>query len=168
MEDKLFIGKIVGTHGLKGEVKIKSVSSFNDIRFKKGNVVYLTKNKRDFVELTCISHRVHKNMDLVAFENMQDINLVEKYRDYEVYALYDRDLLDDDEYFYKDIIGCKVYDQDEQLIGEVTSIMENPLYDILEVSKLNQNKLLIPYINQFIIEEDIYNHKIVVRFLEGM
>ena len=107
-------------------------------------------------------------MDLVAFENMQDINLVEKYRDYEVYALYDRDLLDDDEYFYKDIIGCKVYDQDEQLIGEVTSIMENPLYDILEVSKLNQNKLLIPYINQFIIEEDIYNHKIVVRVLEGM
>lgn len=168
MEDKLYIGKIVGTHGIKGEVKIKSISSFAKERFKKGNIIYITQNKKDFIEMKCASHRTHKNMELVAFDGLLNINLVEKYRDYEVYALYDRELLDEDEYFYRDVIDCEIYNQNGNYIGKVISIMENPLYDILEIKKEDNTKLLVPYIDQFIEEEDVYNKKITIKQIEGM
>lgn len=168
MNEKLYIGKIVGTHGLRGEVKIKSISSFSKERFKKGNIIYITINNKDYLELKCATHRVHKNLDLVSFEGLQNINFVEKYRDYEVYGLYDESLLDENEYFYRDVIDCAIYDQNNNLVGKVKSIMQNPLYDILEVVDENSKKILIPYINQFVEEEDIKNKIIKVVLLDGM
>ncbi len=168
MENKLKIGKIVGTHGLKGEIKIKSNSSFNNERFKAGNTVYISNDQNDYIPLVCATHRTHKNMELVTFKGLNHINDVEKYRNFDVYALYDVDLLEEGEYFYKDIIGCQVYDQNNELLGNVVSIMENPLYDILEVIKKDNKKILIPYIHQFVIEEDIYNKFIKVNLIEGM
>lgn len=165
--EKLYIGKIVGTHGIKGEVKIKSNSSFSEQRFAPGNTVTLMKQGEEY-QMECLTHRLHKGMDLVLFKGYEDINLVERFRDYEVYGQYDRALLDEDEYFYSDIIGCHVYDQDEQFIGKVISIMENPRYEILVIEKDDKSTMLVPYIHAFIIEDRIYDQYIKINKIEGL
>ena len=165
--EQLYIGKIVGTHGIKGEVKIKSVSSFASERFKKGKMITLTKDG-ETLTLECLRHRQHKGVELVTFKDHEDINLVEKYRGYDIYGEYDPNLLGEDEYFYKDLIGCKMYNQLETYVGVVTSIMENPRYDILVVKKEDGKEMLIPYIEAFILEERISEQYIRFNQLEGM
>lgn len=165
--EELYIGKIVGTHGIKGEVKIKSSSSFADERFAKGKVVTIRKNG-DEQQMECVSHRQHKGMELVMFKGYENINLVESFRDYEVYGEYDPELLDEDEYFYSDVIGCQVYNQDDDFIGEVTSIMETVRYDILVIKKKDGGKMMVPYVEAFIIEENIYEDYIKINQIEGL
>ena len=75
--EKLKIGKIVGTHALKGELKIRSFSDFNDQRFVVGHKLYLNEIVDPFIIKTV---RVHKGNYLISFEGLQDINLVEKYQ----------------------------------------------------------------------------------------
>lgn len=165
--EQLYIGKIVGTHGIKGEVKVKSNSSFSKERFAKGNKITLKNEGQTFI-LECSHHRQHKGMDLVTFKDYADINLVEKFRGFEVYGEYDRSLLDEGEYFYRDLIGCQVYNQNEECVGIVTSIMENPRYDILVIKQEGKPNLLIPYIEAFILEERIEDKYIRFNQLEGM
>ena len=81
--EKLKIGKIVGTHALKGELeKDVSFSDFNDQRFVVGHKLYLNEIVDPFIIKTV---RVHKGNYLMSFEGLQDINLVEKYIGYNVY-----------------------------------------------------------------------------------
>ena len=90
--EKLKIGKIVGTHALKGELKIRSFSDSNDQRFVVGHKLYLNEIVDPFIIKTV---RVHKGNYLISFEGLQDINLVEKYVGYNVYGLKDLDCLKD-------------------------------------------------------------------------
>ena len=62
------VGKIVGTHGIKGELKVKSDTSFN--RFEKGNKLYIDKTQ----EVTINSHRQHKGMELITINGLKNIN----------------------------------------------------------------------------------------------
>ena len=162
MKDKLYIGKIVGTHGIKGEVKIQSISSFTSERFQKGKTVYLKNNQNEIV-MEVNSFRMHKGMALVSFKNYLDINLVEKYRDYEVYGDYDPSLLKEGEYFITDLIGVEVYNQHNELLGKITGIREGTNYDMIEIN----HKVLVPYISAFVLEEDI-PHKMVINEIDGL
>ena len=105
---------------------------------------------------------------MVTFKGYQDINLVERFKDFEVYGEYDQDLLDEDEYFYGDVIGCKIFDQNDQEIGTVTSIMETPRYDILVIEKNDGGRMLVPYNDAFVLDEDIYNQYIQINRIEGL
>ena len=91
--EKLKIGKIVGTHGLKGELKIRSNSDFADKRFKKGNEIIISYQNQDLV-YKIITSRIHKGNYLVSFRDNQDINLVEKYIGSFLYGYKDDELLD--------------------------------------------------------------------------
>ena len=161
--EKLKIGKIVGTHALKGELKIRSFSDFNDQRFVVGHKLYLNEIVDPFIIKTV---RVHKGNYLISFEGLQDINLVEKYVGYNVYGLKEDVELDDDEYFYDDLIGCQIINNDQE-IGKVESVYFNGAHDVLTVQTANK-KIAIPYVDAFIENEDIENKKIFVHLIKGM
>ena len=73
------VGQIVNTHGIKGEVKVKSNSDFTDTRFQPGEV--LTVNHQNHEEqLTVLSYRVHKGFHMLKFEGINNINDVEQYK----------------------------------------------------------------------------------------
>ena len=152
------VGQIVGTHGIKGEVKVKAFTDFADERFAPGKKIRLEKGKHS-VELEVESHRIHKNMDLVKFIGLDNINDVEKYRDYMVYASQD-DQLEEGEFYYSDIIGCQVYDENETHLGEVIHI--------LEIEDPKGKTFMVPYVDAFIIDEDYDNDRLVIRLIEGM
>ncbi len=160
--DKLKIGKIIGTHALKGELKIRSNSDFNDQRFVVGHKLLLENQNKEFVIKTV---RFHKGNYLVSFEGLQDINLVEKYIGLNVYGYKDDIELDDDEYFYGDLIGCTVK-QDEKEIGKVVSIFHNGAHDILSV-QTETKKVSIPYVDAFIDNVNIDDQIIDVHLIKG-
>ena len=158
--EKLKIGKITGTHALKGELKIKSFSDFNDQRFVVGH--HLIVGNQDLIIQTV---RFHKGQYLISFQGYQDINLVEKYVGLDVYGYKDDIVLEEDEYFYGDLIGCQVF-WDDKDIGQVVSIFDNGAHDILSVQTPTK-KISIPYFVAFIDEVDVKQKVIKVHLIKG-
>ena len=103
---------------------------------------------------------------LVAFKDHQNINLVEKYVGSFVYGLKDNALLDEDEYFYDDLIGLMVK-CDDKVIGKVKTIYNNGRHDILNVD-YNGKNVAIPYVDAFIKDVDLNNEIIEVELIKGL
>lgn len=152
--DYIYIGKIVSTHGIKGEVKIISDFFEKDKIFKKGFKLYLTPLYHEEVINT---YRVHKNYDMVTFDGYNDINEVLKYIGMGVYIKRSDLDLKDDEYLLNDLIGYEVYDGNT-LLGKVSSIIFNN--NVL--LKIDDN-FYIPFIDEFIEKVDVKTKKIMTR-----
>jgi len=156
------VGKIIGTHGIKGELKVKSETDFD--RFKKGSILFLKQNDK-YTEIKINSHRVHKGFDLITFNNLDNINLVLEFVGLEIYTTHSPSDLDDDEYFIEDLVGMKVVDQNNINIGIVVDMLEVPQGHILEINN-NGKKSLIPFVGEFI--KEINDDVIVVETIEGL
>ncbi len=161
--ERVIIGTIVNTHGIKGELKVKSSTDFIEERFKKGNIVYID-NHGSTLEMKVKTMRIHKGLVLVSFEDNLDINLVEKYKGCLLYALKDTNLLDEGEFYVSDLVDCEVFDQDK-LIGKVIDVQLYDHHDVLVVQ--GKKKILIPYVDAFVKNEDIDNKRIDVNLIEG-
>lgn len=154
----IYIGKIVNTHGIKGEVRIKSDINHKNLVFKIGNHLII-----DNESLVINSYRVHKNFDMVTFKDINDINDVLKYKGKNVYI--DKLEIKEDILFEEEYIGLEVYS--DHFIGKVEYILKNKIYDIL-VIKNNDKEYLVPNIDEFIKEIDITNKKIYINEIEGL
>ena len=75
------VGKIVNTHGIRGEVRVISTTDFTEERYQVGEQLFLFREKQDVLPLTIASYRRHKNFDLLSFEGYPNINDVESFRD---------------------------------------------------------------------------------------
>ena len=150
------IGKIVNTHGIKGELRILSDFKYKDKVFKKDFKFYIGKDKE---ELIVNSYRHHKIFDMVTFNDLNDINLVLKYKGKEVY-INEEDLDLDGEIYIDNLIGYKVVVGDKD-IGVVTDVMHMKANDILRV-----NDILIPYVKEFILR--IEDNTIYVKDVGGL
>lgn len=115
MNNYILVGKIINTFGIKGEVKINSNFEYKDKVFKKDFKLYLGEEKQ--LE-TINSYRLHKNYDLITFVGYSNINEILKYKGMNVYILRSDLQLAKDEYLLEELIGYKVYDQDN-LLGVV-------------------------------------------------
>lgn len=155
-------GKIMTTHGIKGELKIKVTSDFD--RFTKGSKLFIL-HQEEYVPV--VVHHVTEfgKYLLVGFEGLLDINLVSKYHLDEIYIHEsDRENLEEDEYYYSDLIGCEVYNQHNQFRGVVEEIKEMPQCDYLYIA-YNQMHYYVPFINEFVTE--VTDH-IIIQEIEGL
>lgn len=154
--DYIYIGKIVNTFGIKGEVKIISDFYEKDKIFKKGFKLYISPM---YIEEEILSTRVHKGYNLVLFKNYNNINDVLKYKGMGVYIKRSDLSLDKDEYLIEDLVGYEVYDEDK-LLGKVDEVSKNNSV----LLKINGDKVFyIPFIDEFIIKVDVENKKIITR-----
>lgn len=155
MSNYLETGKIVGTFGINGELKVLSDATTN--RFIKGNTLYLGKNQKNLEKVEITSARFHKGMYLVTINNLNNINLVEKYVNYIFYI--DRDEMNDleeNEYYFVDLIGLKIVDTKNIEFGIVTDMLDLPASSVIEAN-INGKKILIPFVKNYIKEvTDIY------------
>ena len=155
------VGKIINTHGIKGDLKIDSYSNLD--RFKKGNYIYIGEEKERFEIFT---NRTSKGFEYISLKGYLDINLVLKYKGKLVYIdetqLGD---LEEDEYFYHDLIGLEVYNEDNLYRGIVVGIRELPQGDLLEVEKKDSKIALIPFRKEFVLD---VNEKIIIHEIEGL
>lgn len=157
----LKIGRLVNTHGIKGEVRILSDFKFKDEVFKKGNSLIIGKYKDTKI---ISSYRSHKDFDMVTFEGIDNINDVLSYKGYDV--LIDRDLYTFSGIVYEDLIGMSVYSNDT-LIGTVEEVMKNHAHPILVIMK-DDVKNLVPFIDEFIEDVNMESKRIQIKVIEGL
>ena len=163
------VGKIVNTQGLQGEMRVLSVTDFADERFKKGAELALFDEKDQFVQtVTIASHRKHKNFDIIKFKDMYHINAIEKFKGFSL-KVAEEDLtdLEDGEFYYHEIIGLDVYEND-QLIGQIKEILQPGANDVWVVKRKGKRDLLLPYIPPVVLNIDIPGNRVDVDILEGL
>lgn len=150
--------KIVTTHGIKGEVKIKIIT--DDLsRFDKGNMLYFSEKESIVID----SFREFKNMGLLTFNGIKDINDVLPYIGKTIYV----DTEDDDEIYYDDLIGCKVFDYQKE-IGIVFDVLEVPQGEILCIKLHNQKEAYVPFVDEFVKILDTDKKEIYIESIEGL
>lgn len=170
-EKWLAIGKIVNTHGIRGEVKVISSTDFPEIRFAKGSKLYIFKgaNSAPAAEVTIAHARSHKNFYLVKFEECDNINDVETYKG-AVLKVHATQLIElpEDEYYFYEIAGCKVVDENGCELGTVTEILTPGANDVWVVQRPGKKDLLLPVIDEVVLKVDIAQKTITVRLMEGL
>ncbi|MFV0424786.1 MAG: ribosome maturation factor RimM [Bacilli bacterium] len=153
--NKIKIGKIINTHGIKGELKV----AFDDIDLFKKNMTVYIETKTDVLEFILTDFRIHKNHLLIKIGNFNNINEVEKYKACDLYAERDEDVV-----YYSDLIEYDVYDKENNYYGKVVKIINNNAHDILVID----NNVMIPYVDEFINEIDDSQNKIYINVIEGL
>ena len=163
------VGKIVNTQGLQGELRVLSVTDFAEERFKKGSKLSIFNDKDQFVlEVEVATHRKQKNFDIVKFKGLYHINEVEKYKGCSI-KVAEEDLteLEEDEFYYHEIIGLDVYEKDV-LIGQIKEILQPGANDVWVVARKGKRDLLLPYIPPVVLNVDIAGNRVDVELLEGL
>ncbi|MBA1352788.1 MULTISPECIES: ribosome maturation factor RimM [Staphylococcus] len=165
---KVEIGKIINTHGIKGEIKVQSHSDFTDIRFQPGEIVMIERQNEPTIELKVATYRMHKGLHMLTFEGINNINDIEHLKG-EI-LLQERDHeeieLGEHEYYYSDIIGCTVFDEKETPIGRVIEIFETGANDVWVVK--GDKEYLIPYIEDVVKHIDVEGRRIDITPMEGL
>lgn len=161
----IYLGSIVNTFGIKGELKVMTESDFIEERFSKGKKVYF-KFGKEMQEHHATGFRVHKNNVLLQIDDIKDINLVEQYVGCDIYASAEDELdLEEDDYYIDDLVDLEVYNTLGDFIGIVTDVLEMPRGYLLEVKDGNK-KVLIPFVEAFV--KDITEDKIIIEEIEGL
>ena len=161
---QLSIGKIVNTHGIRGELKVLPNTDSIEERFVIGNEVMVQFGKK-LITFEIDSVRSHKGCILVTFKGLHDINEVEKYKGLDL--LIEVDGSEDDDYYYYELVGCEVYYKDE-LVGVVSEILETEAHEILRIKREGLSDALIPYVERFILDVDVDTNRIEIDVIEGM
>ena len=147
--EKLLIGKYVSTHGIKGEIRIKSNFKYKEKVFVVGNIIYI--GDKEFI---INSYRVHKEYDMITLDGINNINDILFLKGSLVYIDKDSLNLNKDEYLDSDLIGFNVY---------MTEILKGKVSDI---NYLTKNKKLLVINNKLVpfelIKKIDFNNKIII------
>ena len=157
MKDYLEIGQIVNTYGIKGFVKV--VPFTDDItRFEKLKSVYID-IKGNLKEFTIEEVKYSKNMVLIKFKEIPDINEAERYRNYYIKInRADAIKLPKDTYFIADLIGLDVYvEENNKLLGKVDDIFSTGSNDVYVIKDELGKQILLPGTKEVIKQIDIEN-----------
>lgn len=166
----LRVGKIVGTHGLQGEVRVLSDTDFPDDRFRSGKKLFL--NHPSFVEpilLTVKKSRPHKNVFIIKFLEWDSIDIAESYRDGNLVVLREDipPIEAEDEFYCYEIVGCHIITTDGEQKGQVVEVLKYPANDIW-VCHHNGKEWLLPFIKDVVKEVDVEGRLIRIQWMEGM
>lgn len=170
MEKWFNVGKIVNTHGIRGEVRVISRTDFADERYKVGNSLFLFQNNQEApIELKITSHRKHKNFELLTFEGYHNVNDVVGFKEglLKVPESYLAPL-DQDEYYFHEIIGCKVQTVAGEELGTIREILTPGANDVWVIQAKKGKDILIPYIEDIVKEINIPNKTIIIEPMEGL
>ncbi|EKF37445.1 ribosome maturation factor RimM [Bacillus xiamenensis] len=168
--DWLNVGKIVNTHGVRGEVRVVSKTDFPEERYKKGSVLYIFKQgQKEPLKVTVASHRQHKQFDLLTFEEVGSLNEAEQLKE-SILKVEKEHLgsLDEGEFYFHEIIGCEVYDEEDKLIGQIKEILTPGANDVWVVGRKGKKDALIPYIPSVVKKIDISSKKVHIEVMEGL
>ena len=165
--DKIRIGTIVNTHGIKGEVKVLPDTDFQAFRYASNQALWIESNDQ-YIPVKIVTYRIHKGFDLLLFEGYNDINQVEGWKRCGLFA---PDLpvpnLGKNEFHINSLLGMNVV-QNEQLKGVVCGIRTYPQGDYLEVKTTKDVVALIPFRDEFVLNVDASKKLISIVEMEGL
>lgn len=159
----LEIGKIVTTHGIRGEVKVQPwcdgaevLCGLDTLYWKSGDPVPVE------------SARVHKGMALLKLEGVEDPEAAVLLRNRVLYADRKDFHLEKGCYFVQDLLGMKVLDADSgREYGALTDVLKTGANDVYEVTR-DGKQWLIPAIPDVVVKTDVDAGELVIRPLKGI
>lgn len=153
------IGKLVNTHGIKGEVKLLSNFEYKDKVFVVGMNFYIGEDKE---KVTVNSYRHHKVFDMVTFKEYNYINDVLKFKGKLVYVLKPDLALDNNSILDRDYIGMNAY-YEGVLIGKVKDIIDNNGYKLMLIGTK-----FVPFNKEFISSVSVTKNELILKNVEGL
>lgn len=159
--NKIYVGKVVNTHGIKGEIRILSNFEYKDKVFKINNHLIIG-NKSYEIK----SHRIHKGYNMVTLDDYNNINDVLFLLKKDVYIDEEELFLDDNEVLDEELLKYKVLNNK----GEVGEVLE--VFFASETNKIIRVKFdkeyLVPYREPFVVKIDKNKQELVIELLDGM
>lgn len=166
MEDFFRVGVIANTHGIKGEVKVFPTTDDSE-RYRWLKQVFLDTG-REKIELEVQSVRFFKNLVIVKFKGIDNINDIEKYKGKDLLVSRENAVpLEEDEYYIADIIGAEVFTEDGALFGILKDVMEtgaNLVYVVMHEGK----EVLLPAIPDCVRDINVEEKKVTVHIMKGL
>lgn len=161
------IGKVLKPQGIKGEIKAEIITSFPG-HFAELKQVHV-KTDEKWQAYSIVYTRISNRFVFIKFEELNSIAEAEKLRNRFLYIpRSELTLLQDDEYYIHDLIGCSVYDENERLIGNITDVEEYSGNDVYLIKNSTDQEFRIPAIEQVIKEIDISRKKVMIHVIEGL
>lgn len=166
MEDLFRVGVIANTHGIRGEVKVFPTTE-DPKRFEWLKEVILDTGKEKLpLEITNV--RFFKNLVIVKFKGIDNINDIEKYKGKDLYVTRENAIpLEEDEYYIADIIGADVFTEDGEKFGVLTDVLETGA-NLVFVVEHEAKEVLLPAIPDCVKEVDTEKRKVTVHILPGL
>ncbi|MCD5410164.1 MAG: ribosome maturation factor RimM [Clostridiales bacterium] len=165
MSKQLRIGQIVGTHGLKGAVKVYPLTDYIE-RFEELDYVFVEETNEKLI-ITGVKYK--PNIVILQLENYDDINKVEKFRNsYLMIEERQRRKLPEDIHYITDIIGLSVYTLDNTYVGKIENIIQSGSNEVYVIKDDKKRETLIPSVKEFVVEINLEEQKIIVSPIEGM
>ena len=166
MEDFFRVGAIANTHGIKGEVKVFPTTD-DPKRFTWLKQVFLDTGKEK-IELEVEKVRFFKNLVIVKFKGIDNINDIEKYKGCDLLVTRENAIpLEEGEYYLADIIGAEVYTEDGNGFGTLTDVLETGA-NLVYVVEHEGEEVLLPVIERCVKDVNVEEKKIVVHILPGL
>lgn len=167
MEDMLRIGVVTTTHGIHGEVKVFPTT--DDVkRFKKTDEVILI-TKQGNLTLHVESAKFFKNIVIVKFKEYNDINEVEGFRKCDLMVTRENALpLKEGQFYFCDVIGATVVDEDGAEIGTVKDVIETGANNVFSIETKEGKEVLFPVIPQCIRKVDVEAGIVTAHIMKGL
>ena len=162
-KEYLEAGKIVTTHGIRGEVKIMPYTDTPELLCEFDRL-FMGKDK---AEIYIDRARVAKNMVIAKIEGIDTVEAAEKYRNKVLFMHRDDLELDEDTYFIQDLIDMEVRDADSGFVyGKITDVLQNGANDVYVIK--GDREYLVPAIPDVVISTDIDSNIMLIRPLKGL
>lgn len=166
LKEFLELGQIVGTHGVRGEMRLNPWCDSPEFA-KKFKTVYFDKNGQTSVKV--LSCRPHGNVALIVLEGTNSVEAAQKLRNKIIYIKRADARLPEGSWFIEELIGCTVYDADDRTktYGTLSDVFETGANDVWAVSD-GEREYLLPAIKSVVIEADVENDAVFIRPLKGI
>lgn len=149
---ELLIGRVVKSHGIKGEVAVEVTTDSPEERYVVGEVLHGKQGKKEH-ELTIATLRAHKGRLLISFKEIPDRTAADSLRGTQFFAEPIEDP-DDDGFYDHELEGLRVW-LDGQDIGEVTGVTHGPTQSLLEVELASGKEVLVPFVEAIVPDVDL-------------
>lgn len=167
MEELFRVGVISNTHGIRGEVKVypttDNVRRFDDLK----EVILDTGKEQPNLHVTSVKY--FKNMVILKFKEFDNINDIIPYKGMDLLVTRENAIpLEEGEYYIADIIGSKVITDEDKILGTLTDVLQTGANDVYVVKTKDGKEVLLPSIEECILDRDIENKIVKVHIMKGL
>lgn len=158
-------GKIVGTHGVKGELRVKPWCDSAEF-LKQFSTLYLDGGN---IPVRVLFSRIHKDFLLVTLEGVDSVEKADIFKNKILCLNRDDAKLPEGSYFMQDLMGLDVYDADTFIYyGSLTEVLRTGANDVYQITSQDHKNYLIPAVPEFIQEIDLSKGKMLIRPVKGI
>jgi 16S rRNA processing protein RimM len=166
--DWITVGEITGAHGIRGQVKVASLTDFAEQRFAIGSELYIERLQK---KMKITESQIHKGLYLLKLDGINDRDLAQALlHSYVQIDINDLAELPEGQYYHFQLIGMQVY-EDDTLLGEIIDVRPtgaNDVYYIKTPDGSHGGEILLPALKDVVLDVDLSMRKMQVKVPAGL